>query len=61
MKIYKCSFCGSPIMPGYGVMYVKSDGTIQRYCSRKCRISAVKFMRNPRKVAWVRKRKKSNV
>ncbi|MCC6035854.1 MAG: 50S ribosomal protein L24 [Pyrobaculum sp.] len=58
MKIYKCSFCGADIPPGYGIMYVKADGTIQRYCSRKCFVSATKYRRNPRKLAWVRKQKK---
>jgi large subunit ribosomal protein L24e len=58
MKIYKCSFCGADILPGYGMMYVKADGTIQRYCSRKCFVSAVRYKRDPRKLAWVRKRNK---
>jgi len=57
MKIYKCSFCGADIPPGYGIMYVRSDGTVQRFCSRKCFVSAVKYGRNPRKLAWIRKKK----
>ncbi|MFN7104993.1 MAG: 50S ribosomal protein L24e [Pyrobaculum sp.] len=57
MKIYRCHFCGADIPPGYGIMYVKNDGSVQRYCSRKCLVS-VKYGRNPRKLAWVRKRQK---
>ncbi|MEM1616499.1 MAG: 50S ribosomal protein L24e [Pyrobaculum sp.] len=58
MKVYKCSFCGADIYPGYGLMYVRADGTVQRYCSKKCFVSATKLGRNPRKLAWVRKRQK---
>ncbi len=58
MKIHKCAFCGADIPPGYGIMYVKTDGTVLRYCSRKCLVSATRYKRNPRKLAWVRKRQK---
>ena len=58
MKIYKCSFCGAPIPPGFGIMYVKTDGTILRFCSRKCFVSMIKFKRDPRKQAWVRKQQR---
>ncbi len=55
MRIYKCSFCGAPIPPGFGITYVKKDGTILRFCSRKCFVSMIKFKRDPRKQTWVRK------
>ena len=55
MRIYRCSFCGAPIPPGFGLMYVKTDGTILRFCSRKCFVSMIKFGRDPRKQTWVRK------
>ncbi|AET32702.1 MAG: 50S ribosomal protein L24e [Pyrobaculum sp.] len=58
MKIHKCAFCGADIPPGYGIMYVRTDGTVVRYCSRKCFVSATRFKRNPRKLAWVRKQQK---
>jgi len=58
MKIYKCSFCGAPIPPGFGIMYVKNDGTILRFCSRKCFVSMIKFHRDPRKQTWVRKQQR---
>ncbi len=58
MRIYRCSFCGSPILPGYGITYVKKDGTILRFCSRKCFVSMIKFKRDPRKQTWIRKMQK---
>lgn len=57
MRIRSCSFCGRKIPPGYGMMYVKIDGTILWFCSRKCRVSMLEFKRDPRKLAWVRKQK----
>ncbi len=58
MRTYRCAFCGSTIYPGYGIMYVKADGTVLRFCSRRCFVSATKYGRDPRKLAWVRKAKK---
>lgn len=55
MRIYKCAFCGSSIYPGYGVMYIKTDGTVLRFCSRKCFVSAVRYGRDPRRQIWARK------
>lgn len=36
-------------------MYVKIDGTILWFCSRKCRISMLEFKRDPRKFKWTKK------
>ena len=55
MKVHKCALCGSTIPPGFGIMYVKVDGTVLRFCSRKCFVSMIKFHRDPRKQAWIRK------
>jgi len=33
-------------------MYVKRDGTIYWFCSRKCRVSMLEFRRDPRKLKW---------
>lgn len=55
MRIYTCAFCGGPIPPGTGIMYVRADGTVLRFCSRKCFVSAIKYGRTPRELAWVRK------
>ncbi|MEM1569357.1 MAG: 50S ribosomal protein L24e [Candidatus Bathyarchaeia archaeon] len=51
-RVRKCSFCGSEIPVGCGLMYVKRDGTIQWFCSRKCRVSMLEFHRDPRKLKW---------
>ncbi len=58
MKVFSCAFCGRPIPPGTGIMYVKADGTVLRFCSRKCFVSAVKYNRDPRRLTWVRKEAK---
>jgi len=53
-KIYKCSFCGGVIKPGTGMMYVKNDGTIYRFCSSKCFKNMLKLRRNPTKLKWTK-------
>ena len=50
-----CTFCGKEIPPGTGVMYVKNDGTVFWFCSRKCRVSHLVFKRDPRKFKWTTK------
>ncbi|MBO3832824.1 MAG: 50S ribosomal protein L24e [Candidatus Brockarchaeota archaeon] len=40
-------------MIGEGILYVKRDGSILRFCSSKCLRNSVKLGRNPRKVKWV--------
>jgi len=55
MRIYTCVFCGRPIPPGTGIMYVRADGTVLRFCSRRCFISLVKYGRDSRRQAWIRK------
>ncbi len=54
----KCSFCGKEIEKGTGVLYVKRDGKSYPFCSRKCRINALKLKRKSHKVKWIRKSKK---
>ncbi len=55
----KCAFCGEQAKPGYGVYYVRNDGVVLYFCSRKCRISFLHHGRNPKKTAWVVKKKAS--
>ena len=55
IRDYECSFCGKDIDRGTGMMYVKLDGSILRFCSKKCRISQVNHKRNPRKLKWTTK------
>jgi len=53
VKTFKCSFCGKDFPFGVGIIYVKNDGTILRFCSSKCRKNALKLKRVPRKLKWV--------
>lgn len=49
-----CSFCGNPIEPGTGRLYVKRDGTRYVFCAEKCQKNLLKLKRIPRKVKWTR-------
>jgi len=57
-KMPKCSFCGSELKTGTGKMFVKRDGKILYFCSKKCEKNMLKLKRNPSKVKWVIKKKK---
>lgn len=57
-KVYTCSFCGKEIPPGSGMVYVKNDGTILRFCSSKCKKNMLKLKRNPAKLKWTKKYKR---
>lgn len=56
-----CSFCGREFPHGIGIMYVKNDGTILWFCSRKCRVSMLEFKRDPRKFKWTKKYVKGGI
>jgi large subunit ribosomal protein L24e len=47
-----CSFCGSAIEPGTGLMYIRRDGTRHTFCSSKCRRNLLDLKRVPRTVKW---------
>jgi large subunit ribosomal protein L24e len=49
-----CSFCGSAIEPGTGLMFVKRDGTRYQFCSSKCRRNLLDLGRVPRTVKWTK-------
>lgn len=49
-----CSFCGEPIEPGTGMLYIKKDGTQFAFCSSKCRRNKVDLGREPRYEKWTR-------
>jgi large subunit ribosomal protein L24e len=51
-KSFKCSFCGKPFPPARGLMFVKNDGSIFYFCSRKCRRSLLEMKRDSRKLKW---------
>ncbi|MEK6861363.1 MAG: 50S ribosomal protein L24e [Nanoarchaeota archaeon] len=48
----KCSFCGTNLKPGFGMMYIKVDGKILYFCSSKCRKNMIKLNRKPIKFKW---------
>ncbi|MEM3519253.1 MAG: 50S ribosomal protein L24e [Candidatus Hadarchaeales archaeon] len=49
--VRKCSFCGSGIEPGTGLMFVKNDGTIYYFCSSKCERN-MRLGRKPHQTRW---------
>lgn len=48
----KCSFCMRETLPHLGVHLIRNDGTIQYYCSSKCRKNALKLKRDRKKLKW---------
>lgn len=54
-----CSFCDGEIEPGTGKIYVKTDGTIYYFCSRKCEKNQIELKRVPRRVRWSKKYQKA--
>ena len=51
VETHNCTFCGNPLEPGSGKMFVKKDGTIFWFCSSKCQGNQ-QLGRVPRKVEW---------
>ncbi|MDD1764791.1 MAG: hypothetical protein LUQ46_02145 [Candidatus Methanomethyliaceae archaeon] len=52
VKTYKCSFCSRDINPGTGLMYIRKDGTILRFCTSKCRKNMIELKRISRHLKW---------
>ena len=52
----KCTYCGKMYNPQKGLTLIMKDGTINYFCSSKCRKN--KFMKK-RKVRWITKTKKT--
>jgi large subunit ribosomal protein L24e len=48
----RCVFCGREEHDFKGVHLIKNDGTIDFFCSSKCRKNALKLHRDRRKVKW---------
>lgn len=48
----KCVFCGKDELPHKGVHVIKNIGTINYFCSKKCRQNATKLHRDKRKIRW---------
>jgi large subunit ribosomal protein L24e len=54
----KCSFCKEEVKPGTGVKFVKNDGKIFNFCSKKCDKNMLKLGRKGKYQKWVTKKKK---
>ena len=48
----KCVFCGREELDFKGVHLIKNDGTVDFYCSSKCRKNSLKLHRDKRKIKW---------
>jgi len=48
----KCVFCGNEAQDFTGVHLIKNDGTVDFYCSSKCRKNSLKLGRDRRNVKW---------
>jgi len=55
VRTFECGFCGHEIPPGTGIIFVRNDGTIFRFCSGKCRKYQLDLRRDPRKLRWTKK------
>ena len=48
----KCTFCGKEQHEHMGIHLIKNDGTINYFCSAKCKVNATKLKRDKRKIRW---------
>jgi len=48
----KCVFCGKEEPEFIGIHYIKNDGSVNYFCSSKCRKNVLHLKRDKRKVRW---------
>ncbi|KAL9642255.1 hypothetical protein ABK040_007255 [Willaertia magna] len=53
MRIETCSVSGAPIYPGHGMAFVRNDGKVFRFSSRKCRKLFERRV-NANRIAWTK-------
>jgi large subunit ribosomal protein L24e len=41
-----CSFCGQPIEPGSGMMFIKKDGSVYYFDRRRCQVRKFKWTKH---------------
>lgn len=52
MTLARCVFCGKEYEDFTGTYLIKNDGTMNYYCSLKCRKNHLKLGRDKRKLKW---------
>ena len=57
VRTFECTFCGHEIPPGTGIIFVRNDGALLRFCSSKCRKYLLHHRKDPRKLRWTKKHK----
>jgi len=56
----KCTFCGTDISIGTGIIFVKKDSKVLNFCSRKCEKNMLKLGRKARTTKWTASFEKGN-
>lgn len=60
LSLKQCTFCGKDIPIGSGTMFAKNDGSVQWFCSSKCRKNLTELKRDYRKYKWSMRGKMQN-
>lgn len=51
-KMVKCIFCGREEEPFRGIHLIRNDGSVDFFCSSKCRKNTLKLKRDKRRLKW---------
>ncbi len=52
-----CSFCKREIPRATGLLFVRRDGSMLRFCSSKCKRNMLVLKRDPKYQRWITKKK----